>query len=102
MAEIVVDGQIALLEAAKKNSVRRLVLSDYADDLFKTPEREHPFYDMRRKADKAVQVSGLQFAKKRAADGDPLKWIRATFQLYMITDICRLDDLKTTDILTFT
>ena len=59
-ADIIVDGQLALLEAARRNGVRRLLPSDFALDLFETPEGEHAPYDMRRQADRAIQASGLE------------------------------------------
>ena len=58
--DVILDGQLALLDAAKKNGVRRILPSDYALDLFETPEGEHPPYDMRRAADKVIAASGLE------------------------------------------
>jgi uncharacterized protein YbjT (DUF2867 family) len=58
--DIIHDGQLALLEAAKRNGVRRILPSDFALDLFETPDGEHPPYDLRRAADKAIAASGLE------------------------------------------
>ncbi len=58
--DIIHNGQLALLEAAKRNGVRRILPSDFALDLFETPDGEHPPYDLRRAADKAIAASGLE------------------------------------------
>ena len=46
--DVVIDGQLALLEAAGKSGVRRFLPSDFALDLFDAPEGEHALYDTRR------------------------------------------------------
>ncbi|WP_284948144.1 NmrA family NAD(P)-binding protein [Acidisoma cladoniae] len=58
--DVIHDGQLALLEAAKKNGVRRILPSDFALDLFETPNGEHPPFDLRRAADQAIAASGLE------------------------------------------
>ena len=58
--DIIFDGQLTLLEAAKRNGVRRILPSDFALDLFKAPEGEHINFNMRRKADEVIAASGLE------------------------------------------
>jgi nucleoside-diphosphate-sugar epimerase len=57
--DIIVDGQIALAQAAARNGVRRFVPSDFAIDLFAAPEGA-PQFDMRRRADTAIDAMNLQ------------------------------------------
>ncbi len=57
--EVVVDGQIALAEAAARNGVRRFVPSDFAIDLFSAPEGA-PQFDMRRRADRRIDALPMQ------------------------------------------
>jgi uncharacterized protein YbjT (DUF2867 family)/quercetin dioxygenase-like cupin family protein len=57
--EIIVDGQVALAEAAARNGVRRFIPSDFALDLFSAPEGA-PQFDMRRRADRAINALPLQ------------------------------------------
>jgi uncharacterized protein YbjT (DUF2867 family) len=58
--EVIVDGQVALAEAGKRNGVRRILPSDFALDLFKAPPGEHPMFDLRRRADEAIAATGLE------------------------------------------
>ena len=58
--DTIVDGQLALLDAAKRNGVRRILPSDYALDLFKSPPGEHANFDMRRDADERIAASGIE------------------------------------------
>lgn len=60
-SDVIVDGQIALLQAGKQTGVRRFIPSDFALDLFKSPPGEHKLFDMRRKADSVIVQSGLEF-----------------------------------------
>jgi uncharacterized protein YbjT (DUF2867 family) len=60
MRETIVDGQLALLDAAKRTGVRRIVPSDFAIDLFKLEPGSHPMLDWRREADEAIARSGLE------------------------------------------
>ncbi|WP_225772080.1 NmrA family NAD(P)-binding protein [Inquilinus sp. Marseille-Q2685] len=60
MRETIVDGQLALLDAAKRNGVRRIIPSDFAIDLFKLEAGSHPMLDWRREADEAIAKSGLE------------------------------------------
>lgn len=57
--EVIVDGQVALAAAGKRNGVRRILPSDYALDLFKAIPGEHPRFDMRTKADAQIAEIGL-------------------------------------------
>jgi nucleoside-diphosphate-sugar epimerase len=58
--EVIIDGQVALAEAGKKNGVRRMLPSDYAMDLFKATPGEHMMFDLRRKADEAIAATGIE------------------------------------------
>ncbi|MCZ3378173.1 NmrA family NAD(P)-binding protein [Rhizobium sp. AG207R] len=60
MRETIVGGQLALLDAAKRNGVRRIIPSDFAIDLFKLEPGSHPMLDWRREADEAIERSGLE------------------------------------------
>lgn len=57
--EIIVDGQVALAEAAARNGARRFIPSDYAIDLFSAPEGA-PQFDIRRQADTAIDALPLE------------------------------------------
>ncbi len=58
--DVIVEGQLALAEAARRNGVRRILPSDFALDFFEHAEGGHMMFDMRRKADKAIAASGLE------------------------------------------
>ena len=58
--EVVVEGQVALAEAAKRNGARRILPSDFGLDLFKATPGEHPAFDMRRVADERIAATGLE------------------------------------------
>lgn len=58
--DVVVDGQIALAEAAADTGVRRILPSDYALDLFKATPGEHASFDLRRDADDAIAALGME------------------------------------------
>ena len=58
--DVIVDGQVALAEAGRRNGVRRMVPSDYALDLFKATPGEHPMFDLRRAADEAIASTGIE------------------------------------------
>src|SRR5580704_10540007 len=45
--EIIIDGQLALLDVATRNGVRRMMPADFAGDLFEAPEGGHPLLGMR-------------------------------------------------------
>ena len=57
--DVIVDGQVALAEAASRNSVRRFVPSDFAIDLFSAPEGA-PQFAMRRRADRVIDALPLE------------------------------------------
>jgi nucleoside-diphosphate-sugar epimerase len=58
-ADIIVDGQIALAEAAVRNGVRRFIPSDFAIDLFAAPAGA-PQFDIRKQADEAIDKMPFQ------------------------------------------
>ena len=58
--DIMVAGQLALLTAASRNGVRRILPSDFALDLFRSPPGEHANFDMRREADEAIAATGIE------------------------------------------
>lgn len=58
--DTIVDGQLALLTAATRNGVRRMLPSDFALDLFRSPLGEHANFDMRREADVAIAAAGIE------------------------------------------
>lgn len=59
-ADVVVDGQVALAEAGRRNGVRRILPSDYALDLFQATPGEHLAFDLRRQADEQIATLGLE------------------------------------------
>ena len=58
--DIIIDGQVALAQAGKRNGVRRIVPSDYALDLFKATPGEHMMFDLRARADEQIAGIGLE------------------------------------------
>ena len=58
--EVIIDGQVALARAGKRNGVRRILPSDYALDLFKATPGEHAAFDMRAAADAQISEIGLE------------------------------------------
>ena len=58
--ETIVDGQLALLDAAIRSGVRRMLPSDFALDLFRSPPGDHANFDMRREADAAISASRIE------------------------------------------
>ena len=58
--DVIVDGQVALAAAGKRNGVRRILPSDYALDLFKATPGEHAMFDMRAEADRRIAEIGLE------------------------------------------
>ena len=57
--DIIVDGQVALAQAAARNGVRRFIPSDFAIDLFAAPEGA-PQFDARRDAARTLDALPLQ------------------------------------------
>jgi hypothetical protein len=49
-----------VLDAAKRNGVRRMIPSDFAVDLFEVEDDWHPLLNMRKHADRAIAASGLE------------------------------------------
>ena len=58
--DIIVDGQVALAQAGKRNGVRRILPSDFGLDLFKATPGEHAAFDARRTADEQIAAIGLE------------------------------------------
>ena len=58
--ETIVDGQVALATAGRRNGVRRILPSDFALDLFKATPGEHTAFDMRATADRRIAEIGLE------------------------------------------
>lgn len=58
--DVILDGQVALAEAGKRNGVRRILPSDYGLDLFKATPGEHAAFDARREADERIAAIGLE------------------------------------------
>ncbi|WP_240500457.1 NmrA family NAD(P)-binding protein [Pseudomonas syringae] len=58
--DVIVDGQVALAEAAKRNSVRRILPSDFGLDLFKATPGGHPAFNWRAAADEQIAAMGLE------------------------------------------
>jgi uncharacterized protein YbjT (DUF2867 family) len=58
--DVIVDGQVALAEAGKRNGVRRILPSAYGLDLFKATPGEHAAFDARRDADERIASIGLE------------------------------------------
>ncbi len=58
--DVIIDGQVALATAGKRNGVRRILPSDFAMDLFKATPGEHMMFDLRRKADEAIAAIGIE------------------------------------------
>ena len=58
--DIIVDGQVALAAAGKRNGARRIMPSDFGLDLFKATPGEHAAFDWRRTADERIAAIGLE------------------------------------------
>lgn len=58
--DVIIDGQVALAEAGKRNGVRRILPSDYALDIFEATPGEHMMFDLRRTADEQIAATGLE------------------------------------------
>ncbi len=58
--KVIIDGQVALAEAGKRNGVRRILPSDFGLDLFKATPGEHAAFDMRTQADAGIAAVGLE------------------------------------------
>ena len=58
--EVIVDGQISLAQAGRRNGARRILPSDFALDLFEATPGEHPAFDARREADARIAAVGLE------------------------------------------
>lgn len=58
--DIIIDGQVALARAGKRNGVRRILPSDFALDLFKATPGEHAAFDARRRAAEQIAATGME------------------------------------------
>ena len=58
--EVIVDGQLAFVDAARRNGVRRVLPSDFALDFFDGPTELHLPFHLRKRADAAIAQSGLE------------------------------------------
>jgi uncharacterized protein YbjT (DUF2867 family) len=58
--EVIIDGQVALAEAGKRNGVRRILPSDFGLDLFKATPGEHFAFNARATADAKIAALGLE------------------------------------------
>jgi uncharacterized protein YbjT (DUF2867 family) len=59
-SDVIIDGQVALAEAGKRNGARRILPSDYGLDLFEATPGEHMMFDLRRRADEQIAATGLE------------------------------------------
>ncbi|AMM19016.1 hypothetical protein AX769_01235 [Frondihabitans sp. PAMC 28766] len=57
--DVIVDGQVALAQAAEAAGVRRFIPSDFALDLWHAPEAA-PMFALRREADTAIEALDLE------------------------------------------
>ena len=58
--DVIVDGQVALAEAARRNGVRRILPSDFGLDLFKATPGEHVAFNARARADEKIASLGME------------------------------------------
>ncbi|HVG47283.1 MAG TPA: NmrA family NAD(P)-binding protein [Rubellimicrobium sp.] len=58
--ETILDGQIALAEAARRQGVRRVLPSDFALDFCDGPTEPHLPFDLRSQADARIAQGGLE------------------------------------------
>ncbi|MFF0343413.1 NmrA family NAD(P)-binding protein [Kribbella sp. NPDC004875] len=58
--DVIVDGQVALLRAAEKAGVPRVIPSDFAVDLFRLDDGDNVFLDHRRRAHEAFGGSPVR------------------------------------------
>jgi uncharacterized protein YbjT (DUF2867 family) len=57
---VIIDGQVALAEAGKRNGTRRILPSDFGLDLFKATPGEHFAFNARAAADDRIAGLGLE------------------------------------------
>lgn len=58
--DVIVDGQVALAEARRRNGVRRILPSDFGLDVFKATPGEHPAFNARAAADERIAALGIE------------------------------------------
>lgn len=56
---VIIDGQVALAEAAHRNGVRRILPSDFSIDLFQMAPDQHVWLGSRRRADERIASIGI-------------------------------------------
>ncbi|MDQ2812871.1 MAG: NmrA family NAD(P)-binding protein [Actinomycetota bacterium] len=59
-ADVIVQGQVSLARVAADNGVQRILPSDFALDVFRSPPGLNPMFDMRRQADEAIAEIGIE------------------------------------------
>jgi uncharacterized protein YbjT (DUF2867 family) len=87
--EIIIDGQLALLDVATMNGVRRMMPADFAGDLFEAPEGGHPLLGMRHTVDRVIAASGIEHV--HILNGF---FMAAIYHLYALTGVTALRDLQ--------
>jgi uncharacterized protein YbjT (DUF2867 family) len=58
--DVIVDGQVALAKAGKRNGVRRILPSDFGLDVFKATPGEHPAFNARASANEKITDLGIE------------------------------------------
>lgn len=58
--DAVVDGQVALAEAAQRSGARRIVPSAFSLDFMRTAPGEYPLFDVRREAYERIAELGME------------------------------------------
>jgi len=61
--EVILDGQLALVDAARCQGVRRILPSNFALDFFDGPTALHLPFDLRKRADARIAQSGLEIVR---------------------------------------
>jgi uncharacterized protein YbjT (DUF2867 family) len=59
--DVLINGQLNLLEAARQNGVERFVASDYSSDFTKLDYGDNVNMDMRKRVMEAIQQSGIGY-----------------------------------------
>ena len=59
--DTILDGQLRLLEAAKKAGVKRFIPSDYSADYLRASIGDHDHFDMRKQVAEQVKQSGIGY-----------------------------------------
>ncbi|WP_164020008.1 aromatic alcohol reductase [Pyxidicoccus trucidator] len=59
--EVLLDGQLRLLEAARRHGVMRFIPSNYSPDFFQLADGEDSLLDLHRRVAEAVERSGVRY-----------------------------------------